>query len=50
MEILEKEKQIKYWLKNREHAYLHGKAKEIRRINKILAFHGYDARSSRSAA
>ncbi len=50
MNNTEKQKQIKYWLKNREHAYIEGKAKEIRRINKILSFYGYDVRTSASAA
>ena len=50
MKNIEKQKQIESWLKNREQAYRAGHAKEIRRINKILAFHGYDVRSTRSAA
>ncbi|MCK4967630.1 MAG: hypothetical protein KAS12_01130 [Candidatus Aenigmarchaeota archaeon] len=50
MDSLEKKNQIDHWLKNRAHAYLHGKTKEIRRINKILSFYGYDARSSKIAA
>ncbi len=50
MDENEKKRQIKYWLKNREHAYIEGKAKEIRRINKILSFYGYDVRTGASAA
>ncbi|MCK5474073.1 MAG: hypothetical protein KAI53_01590 [Candidatus Aenigmarchaeota archaeon] len=50
MDENEKKKQIMYWLKNREPAYSEGKAKEIRRINKILSFYSYDARASASAA
>lgn len=49
MELIEKKKQIDYWLKNRQHAFRIGRFKEVKRINKILSFYGYNEASSIAA-
>lgn len=50
MKVNEKQKQIDYWLKNRDHAFRKGQFKEVNRINKILSFYGYGVGNERAAA
>ena len=50
MKVNEKQKQIDYWLKNRDHAFRKGQFKEVNRINKILSFYGYSTDKGRVAA